>query len=132
MVVERSAGGRGIRTLSRRPPVPGSNLILSVDIELQKVVEEAFGDQRGAFVAIDPETGDVLAYVSRPGFDPNLFVDGIDSENWKALNESLDKPLLNRALRGTYSPGSTYKPFMAMAALTLGKRTPQQAISDAR
>ncbi|MBW8899448.1 MAG: penicillin-binding protein 2, partial [Massilia sp.] len=75
--VERSAGGRAIRTLSTKPPTPGSNLILSIDIELQKVVEEAFGDFRGALVAIEPATGDVLAYVSRPGFDPNLFVDGI-------------------------------------------------------
>jgi penicillin-binding protein 2 len=128
--VERSAGGRAIRTLSRRPPVPGSNLILSVDIELQKVVEEAFGEQRGAFVAIDPETGDVLAYVSRPGFDPNLFVDGIDSQSWNELNTSLDKPLMNRPLSGTYPPGSTFKPFMALAALELGKRTPSSAIRD--
>jgi len=89
-----------------------------------------FGERRGALVAIDPRNGEVLAFVSKPNFDPNLFVDGIDAENWKALNESPDKPLLNRALRGTYPPGSTYKPFMAMAALTLGKRTPQQTIHD--
>ncbi|MFC5513634.1 penicillin-binding protein 2 [Massilia jejuensis] len=128
--VERSAGGRAIRTLSRRPPVPGSNLILSIDIELQKVVEEAFGDQRGAFVAIEPETGDVLAYVSRPGFDPNLFVDGIDTQNWNELNTSLDKPLMNRPLSGTYPPGSTFKPFMALAALELGLRRPSDGIRD--
>ena len=97
---------------------------------LQAMVEELFGDRRGALVAIDPRNGEILAFVSKPNFDPNLFVDGIDVENWKALNESPDKPLLNRALRGAYPPGSTYKPFMAMAALTLGKRTPQQAISD--
>jgi penicillin-binding protein 2 len=129
--VERSAGGRAIRTLSRRPPVPGSNLILSVDIELQKVIEEAFGDQRGALVAIEPETGDVLAYVSRPGFDPNLFVDGIDSQSWNELNTSLDKPLMNRPLSGTYPPGSTFKPFMSLAALEYGLRRPQDAIRDA-
>ena len=129
--VERSAGGRAIRTLSRRPPIPGSNLILSVDIELQKVVEEAFGDQRGAFVAIEPETGDVLAYVSRPGFDPNLFVDGIDSQSWNELNTSLDRPLMNRPLSGTYPPGSTFKPFMSLAALELGFRRPEQGIRDA-
>jgi penicillin-binding protein 2 len=81
-------------------------------------------------VALDPKTGEVLAFVSKPTFDPNLFVDGIDVENWVALNESIDKPLLNRALRGTYPPGSTYKPFMALAALETGKRNPQQAISD--
>lgn len=129
--VERSAGGRAIRTLSRRPPVPGSNLILSIDIELQKVVEEAFGDQRGAFVAIEPETGDVLAYVSRPGFDPNLFVDGIDTQSWNELNTSLDRPLMNRPLSGTYPPGSTFKPFMSLAALELGFRRPEQGIRDA-
>jgi len=129
--VERSASGRGIRTLSRTPPVPGTNLILSLDIELQKVIEEAFGDFRGALVAIEPETGDVLAYVSRPGFDPNLFVDGIDSQSWTDLNTSLDRPLMNRPLSGTYPPGSTFKPFMALAALELGKRRPEQGISDA-
>ncbi len=128
--VERSAGGRAIRTLSRRPPVPGSNLILSIDVELQKVVEEAFGEQRGAFVAIEPETGDVLAYVSRPGFDPNLFVDGIDTQSWNELNTSLDKPLMNRPLSGTYPPGSTFKPFMALAALELGLRRPSDGIRD--
>ncbi|MFC4932159.1 penicillin-binding protein 2 [Massilia sp. GCM10023247] len=128
--VERTAGGRAIRTLARRAPVPGSNLILSIDIELQKVVEEAYGDQRGAFVAIEPETGDVLAYVSRPGFDPNLFVDGIDTQSWNELNTSLDRPLMNRPLSGTYPPGSTFKPFMSLAALELGLRRPSDAIRD--
>jgi penicillin-binding protein 2 len=128
--VEVSAGGRAIRTLSRSAAVPGNNLILSIDIELQKVVEEAFGEWRGALVAIEPATGDILAYVSRPGFDPNLFVDGIDQQSWIELNTSLDKPMVNRPLSGTYSPGSTFKPFMALAALTLGKRTPSQSIYD--
>jgi penicillin-binding protein 2 len=128
--VEKSAGGRAIRTLSRTPATPGSNLILSIDIELQKVVEEAFGEWRGALVAIEPETGDVLAYVSRPGYDPNLFVDGIDSQSWNELNTSLDRPMVNRPLSGTYPPGSTFKPFMALAALELGYRTPSSAIND--
>jgi penicillin-binding protein 2 len=128
--VERSAGGRAIRTLSRTPPTSGDNLILSVDIELQKVVEEAFGDYRGALVAIEPSTGDVLAYVSKPGYDPNLFVDGIDAQSWNELNTSLDKPLMNRPLSGTYPPGSTFKPYMALAALELGKRRPEYGISD--
>jgi penicillin-binding protein 2 len=128
--VERSAGGRAIRTLSRTPATPGNNLILSIDIELQKVIEEAFGEWRGALVAIEPETGDVLAYVSRPGYDPNLFVDGIDSQSWNELNTSLDRPMINRPLSGTYPPGSTFKPFMALAALELGKRTPQQGFQD--
>ncbi len=128
--VEVSAGGRAVRTLSRTPATPGHNLILSIDIELQKVIEEAFGDRRGALVAIEPSTGDVLAYVSKPTFDPNLFVEGIDWQSWEELNTSIDRPLLNRPLIGTYPPGSTYKPFMALAALELGKRTPSQAISD--
>ncbi len=128
--VEVSAGGRAVRTLSRTPAIPGHNLILSIDIELQKIVEEAFGERRGALVAIEPSTGDVLAYVSKPTFDPNLFVDGIDAQSWDELNNSPDRPLLNRPLIGSYPPGSTYKPFMALAALELGKRTPNQAISD--
>lgn len=128
--VERSAGGRAIRTLKRTAPTPGSNLILSIDIELQKIAEEAFGDYRGALVAIEPSTGDVLAYVSRPGFDPNLFVDGIDTQSWNELNTSLDRPLMNRPLSGTYPPGSTFKPFMSLAALEMGFRRPQDAIRD--
>ncbi|MGZ8357344.1 MAG: penicillin-binding protein 2, partial [Telluria sp.] len=128
--VIKTAGGRAVSTLSRTEATPGSNLILSVDIELQKVVEEAFGEYKGAFVAIEPETGDVLAYVSRPGYDPNLFVDGIDTQNWNELNTSEDRPMLNRPLQGTYPPGSTFKPFMALAALEQGRRTPGQAISD--
>ena len=129
--VEVSAGGRAVRTLNRNAPSSGKNLILSIDIELQKVVEEAFGDNRGALVAIDPATGDVLAFVSKPTFDPNLFVEGIDQQSWNELNTSEDLPLINRPLKGAYPPGSTYKPFMALAALELGKRTPHQAIHDA-
>lgn len=128
--IEVSAGGRAVRTLSRHAPMPGKNLILSVDIELQKIIEQAFGDRRGALVAIEPETGDILAYVSMPTFDPNLFVEGIDTKSWEELNTSLDKPLLNRPLIGTYPPGSTFKPFMALAALQNGKRTPEQSIAD--
>ncbi|MDF2463540.1 MAG: pbp2 [Ramlibacter sp.] len=128
--VETSAGGRAVRKLASNPATPGNTVVMSIDIKLQKLVEDLYGERRGAMVALDPKTGEVLAFVSKPTFDPNLFVDGIDSENWVALNESLDKPLLNRALRGTYAPGSTYKPFMALAALETGKRTPQQAISD--
>ena len=128
--VEVSAGGRAVRTLSRNAPKAGNNLILSIDIELQKVIEEAFGDHRGAMVAIEPDTGDVLAFVSKPTFDPNLFVEGIDQQSWDELRTSDDIPLLNRALIGAYSPGSTYKPFMALAALELGKRTPSQSIVD--
>jgi len=128
--METSAGGRAVRRLASHPATPGNTVMLSIDIKLQKLVEDLFGDRRGALVALDPKTGEVLAFVSKPTFDPNLFVDGIDQENWQALNESPDKPLLNRALRGTYPPGSTYKPFMALAALETGKRTPQQTIYD--
>lgn len=128
--VEITAGGRAVRSLSRTPSVPGNNLTLSIDITLQKIAENAFGDRRGALIAIEPETGDVLAFVSRPSFDPNLFVEGIDPVNWDALNTDIDKPLLNRALRGTYPIGSTYKPFMALAALELGKRRPETVIND--
>ncbi len=128
--LEVSAGGRAVRSLSTKAPIPGSNLILSVDLKLQKLVEDLFGDRKGALVAIEPETGDILAFVSKPTYDPNLFTEGIDPVSWGALNDSPDKPLLNRPLRGTYPPGSTYKPFMAMAALETGARTPFQTISD--
>ena len=129
--VIKTAGGRAVSTMSRTEATAGSNLVLSIDIELQKILEEAYDDFRGALVAIEPETGDILAYVSRPGFDPNLFVDGIDSQSWNELNTSLDRPLLNRPLQGTYPPGSTFKPFMALAALEKGFRTSHQAIHDA-
>ncbi len=128
--VEITAGGRAVRTLKRAAPMPGNNLTLSVDIELQRVVEQAFGDRRGALIAIEPKTGDVLAFVSMPTFDPNLFVDGIDPKNWDELNNDPDKPLLNRALRGTYPIGSTYKPFLALAALETGKRRTDTVIHD--
>jgi penicillin-binding protein 2 len=128
--METSAGGRALRRLSTTPATPGNTVMLSLDIGLQKLVEDMFGSRRGALVALDPKTGEVLAFVSKPTFDPNLFVGGIDQESWQALNESIDKPLLNRALRGTYPPGSTYKPFMAMAALQTGKRSPTAIIND--
>ena len=128
--VETSAGGRAMRKLTSSPATPGNTVKLSIDIRLQHLIEQLFGDRRGALVALDPKTGEILAFVSKPTFDPNLFVEGIDSENWQALNESPDKPLLNRALRGTYPPGSTYKPFMALAALETGTRRPEQTISD--
>jgi penicillin-binding protein 2 len=128
--VEVDSAGRGVRTLSRTPPTPGNNLVLTLDIKLQEVAERAFGDERGALVAIDPSTGGILAFVSKPGFDPNLFVDGIDPASWDELNNSPDRPMVDRALAGTYPPGSTFKPYMALAALQLGKRTPQFTIND--
>jgi len=128
--METSAGGRAVRRLAHQPPTPGNTLMLSIDIRLQALVEELYKDRRGALVAIDPRSGEVLAFVSKPTFDPNLFVDGIDADSWRELNEDIDKPLLNRALRGTYPPGSTFKPFMAMAALNSGKRGPSVIVQD--
>lgn len=128
--VEIDADGHAVRVLSSNPPIPGDNIILSADSKLQEIAETAFGERRGALVAINPKTGEVLSYVSQPTFDPNLFVDGIDAENWKLLNESLDKPLINRPLRGVYPPGSTFKPFVALAGLEAGKRAPPFSIHD--
>ena len=128
--LEIDAAGRGIRTLSRTPSQPGNNVALTLDMTLQQVAENAFGERRGALVAIEPATGNVLAFVSKPGFDPNLFVDGIDPQSWAELNNSPDKPLNNRAIAGMYPPGSTFKPYMALAALELGKRTPRSTIHD--
>lgn len=128
--VEVTAGGRAVKTLSSTPATPGNNLYLSLDIKLQTLAEKLFDGRRGALVAIEPDTGDILAFVSSPSFDPNLFVEGIDQSNWDALNNNEDKPLLNRPLRGLYPPGSTYKPFMALAALELGKRNVNTIIND--
>ena len=128
--METSAGGRAVRKLASHPATPGDSVMLSIDIKLQKLIEDLYGNRRGALVAIDPRNGEILALVSMPTFDPNLFVEGIDVENWQALNESIDKPLLNRALRGTYPPGSTYKPFMALAALQLNKRPASLVVND--
>ena len=128
--VETSAGGRAIRRLNSRGAIPGNTVIMSVDIRLQWLVEQLYGNRRGALVAIDPRNGEVLALVSKPTFDPNLFVDGIDAESWRELNESIDKPLLNRALRGTYPPGSTFKPFMGLVALNTGKRSAETSVND--
>ncbi|MDP2170498.1 MAG: penicillin-binding protein 2 [Rhodocyclaceae bacterium] len=128
--VEVDAGGRPVRTMARTAPIPGNNLTLTLDVKLQEIAETAFGDRRGALVAIEPSTGGILALVSMPNYDPNLFVDGINVADWGELNNSPDKPMVNRALNGAYPPGSTFKPFMALAALELGKRRPEQAIFD--
>lgn len=128
--IEISAVGQAVRSLNVTPPQAGDTVRLSIDARLQHMIERLYGKRRGALVALDIPTGEVLALVSMPSFDPNLFVEGIDAESWRALNESIDRPLFNRALRGTYPPGSTYKPFMALAALELGLRTPQTIIHD--
>ncbi len=128
--VEVDALGRAVRILSRVPPVVGDSLRLTIDLPLQQLAEEALGDNNGAVVAIEPSSGEILAMASMPGFDPGLFVDGIDTANWDRLNTSEDKPLLNRAIRGMYPPGSTIKPFLSLGALVSGKRTAVQAIDD--
>lgn len=128
--VEVDAGGRAVRMLSSTHPVSGNTLVLSIDAKLQEIAMESFGDYRGALVAIDPNNGEVLAFVSKPGYDPNPFIDGIDTQSWDELNNSPDVPLNNRALRGQYPPGSTIKPFMALAGLNFNTRTPDESISD--
>ena len=128
--METDANGHAVRTLARIDPIAGDDLILNLDSKLQAIAEQAFGSYRGALVALDPKTGGVLAFVSRPGFDPNLFVDGIDTTDWDMLNNSPDHPLLNRALRGAYPEGSTIKPFMALAGLYYGLRNADEQISD--
>ncbi len=128
--VETNARGRVLRVLERTPPVPGSDLYLSLDSELQAIATAALADNRGAIAAVDPQTGAVLALVSNPGYDSNLFVNGIDPESYKALQQSPDQPLFNRALRGQYPPGSTLKPFVALAGLENGVITPSSTIFD--
>lgn len=128
--VEVDSGGRAVRRLSRAPPVSGNMLVLSIDAKLQEIAFQSFGNYRGALVAIDPNNGEVLAFVSKPGYDPSLFIDGIDTQSWDELNNSPDTPLNNRALRGQYPPGSTIKPFMALAGLHYGERAPDLTISD--
>ncbi|MGJ8619319.1 MAG: penicillin-binding protein 2 [Methylophilaceae bacterium] len=128
--VEINADGKAVRVLSSTAPVSGNNLTLSIDLKLQEIAEKGFGERRGALVAIQPQTGEILALVSMPTFDPNLFVGGIDTQNWRLLNDSIDKPLINRPLRGVYPPGSTFKPFVALAGLEAGKRKPPFSIQD--
>lgn len=127
-LVEVNADRRPLRVLERVAPTPGKNLYLTVDTRIQQAGEQAFANRAGAAVAIDPRTGEVLAMISVPGFDPNLFVNGISTVDYKGLLASPDKPLLDRALRGTYMPGSTIKPFIAAAGLELGLRTPSDTV----
>ncbi len=128
--VETDANGHAVQNLARIPPVSGDNLVLYLDSTLQAIAEQAFGNYKGALVALDPKTGGILAFVSRPGFDPNMFVDGIDATDWNSLNNSPDHPLIDRALRGAYPEGSTLKPFMALAGLFYGLRNPDDTIAD--
>lgn len=119
--VETNARGRVLRVLESLPPIPGRNLHLSLDIGLQRIIEQAFGGERGALVAIEPRTGNVLALVSNPSYDPNLFVNGIPASIYRELNTSADRPLYNRAVRGAYPPGSTIKPFVALGGVEMNQ-----------
>ncbi len=127
-LVEVNADGRTQRVLQTHPATPGRNIYLSIDARIQKAAEAAFDGKPGAAVAIDPRNGQVLAMVSVPTFDPNLFVDGISHADYNALTSAPDKPLLNRAIRGVYPPGSTVKPFVGLGGLELGLRRPQDTV----
>ncbi|MGD8429394.1 MAG: penicillin-binding protein 2 [Ectothiorhodospiraceae bacterium] len=126
--VETNAMGRVLRTLERDAPTPGKDLYLTLDMRLQKVAEQALADYSGAVVAIQPKSGEILAFASNPTFDPNLFVNGIGVDDYRSLQTRKDNPLFNRALRGQYPPGSTVKPFIGLAGLADGVRTPDQTI----
>jgi penicillin-binding protein 2 len=128
--VETNAQGRVLRVLKHTDPVPGENIVLSLDVKLQEAAEQALGDRRGSVVALDPSTGEVLAMVSNPSFDPNLFATGISSREYSTLRDSIDRPLFNRVLRGLYAPGSTIKPEVAIAGLDAGVVTPQTRVFD--
>lgn len=126
--VEVNAQGRVIRTVAEQPPTPGSDLYLSIDARVQRVAYGALGTHTGAVVALDPSTGEILAMVSKPGYDPNLFVGGIDRQSYSRLRDNPAQPLFNRVLRGQYPPGSTIKPFMGLAALYYGVTTPSTRV----
>ncbi|KPX34184.1 Penicillin-binding protein [Pseudomonas tremae] len=128
--VETNAQGRVLRVLKHTDPVPGKNITLTLDAHLQAAAEDALGDRRGSVVALDPETGEVLAMVSKPSFDPNLFVTGISFKQYAALRDSIDRPLFNRVLRGLYAPGSTVKPEVAIAGLDSGVVTASTKVFD--
>ena len=128
--VETNARGRVLRVLKRTDPIPGADIVLSMDIRLQEAAEAALGGRRGSVVALDPNTGEVLAMVSQPSFDPNLFVTGIGFKAYSELRDSPDRPLFNRVLRGLYPPGSTIKPAVAIAGLDSGVVTPSTRVYD--
>lgn len=128
--LEVTAGGHAVRSLAIEPARPGKNLHLTIDINLQRVAEKAMENKTGAVIAIQPKTGEILSFVSMPTYDPNLFPGGIDPESWSQLNTSESKPLLNRAMRGLYPIGSTYKPFVALAGLETGATSADYVMND--
>jgi len=128
--VETNARGRILRVLEEQPPIPGEDMRLRISMRVQEAANKALGDRRGAVVAIDPRDGSVLAFVSKPGFDPNLFVTGISHKDYSAYQSDPDNPLFNRALQGRYPPGSTIKPMLGLAGLDAGVTNWQRTISD--
>ena len=128
--VETNARGRVLEIIDEQPPVPGDNLVLNLDLDVQQAAWDALGERRGAVVAIDPRDGGVLAFVSRPGFDSNLFVTGISHDDYAAYQKDYDQPLFNRALRGQYPPGSTVKPIIGLAGLLSGETSWQRTVKD--
>ncbi len=126
--VETNAFGRSVRVLNRIEPSPGKNVVLTLDADLQRIAREALGEEAGAVVAINPQNGDVLTLVSTGDFDPNLFINGIDHKTYKELQEAPTRPLFNRALQGQYPPGSTFKPFVALAGQELGTVTAEHTV----
>jgi len=128
--IEVNSAGKALRTLKTYPAKEGNNLHLTIDLKMQEIAEKAFKNRKGALVALDPKNGEILAYVSMPTYDPGLFIDGISHKNWDKLNESSKKPLLDRAINGLYPPGSTLKPFVAVAALENKLRMPPFKIND--
>lgn len=128
--VEVNSRGRELRLLDRQNPINGQNVVLTINIALQRVAYDAFADQNGALIALDPNDGSVLAFVSKPGYDPSYFVKGFDTATWQQIRDSIDRPLVNRASSGVYPPGSTLKPFLALAGLEENLRTPVWSMWD--
>jgi penicillin-binding protein 2 len=128
--IEVDANNNVIRTIETVEPQHGKDIVLNIDYKIQKIAEKSFGKYKGSMIAMDPNNGAVLAYISQPSFDPNLFVNGIDEVNWRRLNDSIDRPLINRGVSGLYPPGSTLKPFVALAALENNIRRPPFSIKD--
>jgi penicillin-binding protein 2 len=128
--IEVDANNNVIRTIETVEPQHGKDIVLNIDYKIQKIAEKSFGKYKGSMIAMDPNNGAVLAYISQPSFDPNLFVNGIDEVNWRRLNDSIHRPLINRGVSGLYPPGSTLKPFVALAALENNIRRPPFSIKD--
>jgi penicillin-binding protein 2 len=129
-IIQTDAHGNETGAIANTPAINGNTIQLTLDSNLQKLAWDLLGDNKGAIVAIDPQTGGILAFVSKPAYNPNWFVDGIDLDDWDDLSQNTDNPLLNRAAQGTFPPGSTFKPFMALTALDLGFRTPTSTYYD--